>query len=84
MKKQKTLTFNKLHTNLLKIVISISMFFLIILLSNYYSYLDKVLQWIIVGASIGCLILLIGLFKYNKPISINKKSLILKKIIFLI
>lgn len=76
MRKKKNLILTKGKTLILKIIISISMFFQIIIFSNYYTNVRNCINWIFIGALLGTLILLYLLLKNKKAFIINKKNLI--------
>ena len=77
MKKNKTLTLNKSQINLINILVSISMFFLILVLSNYITSIKRFIEYNILGAFLGAIVLFITLIKSNKIKKIKKKTLIL-------
>ena len=75
--KNKTLTLNKFQTNSIKILVSISMFFLVLVLSNYIDSIKNFMIYNILGSFLSAITLLFVLIKNNKIIKISKKILIL-------
>lgn len=77
MKKKKNFVLDNSKSVLLKILVSISMFFLIIICSNYDIKIGHYLVWILISSFIGSILLFLLLLKSKKQININKKLLML-------
>lgn len=81
MKNKKNITFNNKQTLFFNIFISVSMFFLTLIFSNYIDQLTKPIPIIYINSFLSVFILLIILLKNNKIISLNKKRIILSSLI---